>query len=144
MNPSTDLHRLALGPVIPVSDLRRSIAFYHDVLGLAGEPAPGGGYVLHAGDGCAIYLLAGTDYSGRAAWPLAGFRTDDLLATLADLRARGVEPATDIPQPVDQNGIAEFDGMRIAWFTDPDDQVLSIFQLTDPIQRTDPIPEEKP
>ena len=59
-----------------------------------------GGWVLHAGEGTRLFLLEGTSYAGQAEWPLASIRTDDLAA------------------------------MMIAWFRDPDGQVLSVFQLT--------------
>ena len=71
------LESLEVGPVIPVSDMEASRAFYEGKLGLRGEPAPGG-RVLHAGAGTRIFLLDVASYAGRAEWPLASFRTDDL------------------------------------------------------------------
>jgi catechol 2,3-dioxygenase-like lactoylglutathione lyase family enzyme len=120
-----------VGPVIPVSNLAASRAFYESKLGLRGEPAPGG-YALHAGGGTRIYLLEGTDYAGRAEWPLASFQTDDLAATVADLRERGVElliMGEGDPYRTDERGIADLDDMLLAWFRDPDGQVISVFEL---------------
>jgi catechol 2,3-dioxygenase-like lactoylglutathione lyase family enzyme len=124
------LARCPVGPVIPVSDLDASIAFYQGVLGLSGEPAPSG-YRLHAGSGSVAYLLGGTDYAGQAGWPLASFATDNLDGIVDDLAQRGVPTMKDVPYPVDARGIADLDGMRIAWITDPDQQVISIFERTD-------------
>jgi catechol 2,3-dioxygenase-like lactoylglutathione lyase family enzyme len=114
-----------------VSDLDVSRAFYEGVLGLAGGPAPGG-YRLRAGSGTAIFLLAGTSYAGLAEWPLASFQSDDLPATVLELRRRGVEivrMGEGDPYPTDERGIADLGEILIAWFRDPDGQVLSVFQL---------------
>ena len=125
------LRDLPVGPVIPVSDLERSRRFYETELGLTGSPAPAGS-VLHCGGGTTVYLLAGTDYAGQANWPLASFRTDDLDALVADLIDRGIrlEQIHDEWTDTDDRGIAELEGMRIAWLRDPDRQVIAMFELT--------------
>ena len=118
-----------VGPVIPVSDLRASRAFYEDLLGLRGEPAPGG-YALRAGGDTRLFLLESTDYPGRAGWPLASFQTADLATTVADLAVRGVsmEIMDGDPFLTDERGIADLGDMLIAWFRDPDGQVIAVFQ----------------
>jgi catechol 2,3-dioxygenase-like lactoylglutathione lyase family enzyme len=118
-----------VGPVIPVSDLDASVAFDCTALGLDGESAPGG-FALRAGGDTRVYLLPSTDYPGQADWPLASFQVADIDFAVADLRRRGVRTEVDVPYSVGENGIADVDGMRIAWLRDPDGQVLSIFQLT--------------
>lgn len=121
---------LHVATVIPVSDMARSRAFYEQTLGLAGEAVPGG-HVLHAGDGARLYLLENAGYAGRAGWPLASFRAEDLPATVADLARRGVTlEAMDDEPPwrTDERGIADFGDTLIAWFRDPDGQVLSVVQ----------------
>lgn len=125
-----ELEALTVGPVIPVSDMAASRSFYQDTLGLDGVPAPGG-YALRTGAGSQIFLLDGTDYAGQADWPLASFQTDDLAATLAELRERGVKMeimGDGDPHP-DDRGIAGLGNILIAWFRDPDEQVISVFQL---------------
>jgi catechol 2,3-dioxygenase-like lactoylglutathione lyase family enzyme len=127
------LAALNVSPVIPVTDMERSRAFYEGILGLPGEPAPGG-YVLRAGGGTRVFLLEGTDYAGQAEWPLASFETGDLPATVADLRSRGVGleiMGEGDPYDTDERGIADLGGLLIAWFRDPDRQVISVFQLVD-------------
>jgi catechol 2,3-dioxygenase-like lactoylglutathione lyase family enzyme len=121
-----DLH---VGTVVPVRDVERARRFYEGTLGLTGAPAPTG-HRLEAGDGTVLYLLPSTDYPGEAGWPLASFRADDLRAMTAELRERGVvlERFTDGPQRTDADGIAEMAGFRIAWFTDPDGNIFSIFE----------------
>jgi catechol 2,3-dioxygenase-like lactoylglutathione lyase family enzyme len=126
------LRSLNAGAIIPVSDLATSRAFYEDTLGLEGEPAPGG-HVLRAGGTTRLYLLDVASYAGQAEWPLASFQTDDLAATVADLAGRGVElevMGEGDPYRTDERGIADLGDMLIAWFRDPDRQVISVFQLT--------------
>jgi catechol 2,3-dioxygenase-like lactoylglutathione lyase family enzyme len=126
------IEELKVGPVIPVSDMAASRAFYEGQLGLRGEPAPGG-YALRAGAETRIFLLDGTDYAGRAGWPLASFQTDDLEATVADLRQRGVDfemMGDGDPFQTDERGIADVGNVLLAWIRDPDNQVISLFQLT--------------
>jgi len=127
-----NLRSLNVGAVIPVSDIDASRAFYEDILGLQGEPAPGG-YELHAGGTTRLYLLEVAQYAGQADWPLASFETDDLTATVEELRRRGVllEMMGDgDPYETDARGIAEVGDMLIAWFRDPDRQVIAVFQRT--------------
>ncbi|MDA0185071.1 hypothetical protein OJ997_32505 [Solirubrobacter phytolaccae] len=114
-----------------MSDLDRAREFYETTLGFAGEPAPGG-YRIQCGGGTALYLLPSTDYPGQAAWPIASLQATDLPAITAELRDRGVELVTfdDGPQKTDEHGIADMDDLRIAWFCDPDDNIISVFQLT--------------
>ena len=123
------LAALPVGPVIPVSDLDRSLEFYEGALGLPGEAIPAG-YLLRCGGDTVIHLLAGTGYAGQADWPLASFATDRLEEVVDELHARGLDLVRfdDGPQRTDERGIAELDGVRIAWVRDPDRQVLSIFQ----------------
>jgi catechol 2,3-dioxygenase-like lactoylglutathione lyase family enzyme len=126
------LAELAVGPVIPVSDLKQSLAFYEGSLGLSGEPVPGG-YVLRCGGGTRIFLLTGTDYAARAEWPLASFEAHGLEAVVDGLRAAGVamERFDEGPYATDERGIADMDGVRIAWIRDPDGQVIAIFEPSD-------------
>jgi catechol 2,3-dioxygenase-like lactoylglutathione lyase family enzyme len=127
-----ELHSLHVGAIVPVSDMDASRAFYEGTLGLAGEPAPGG-YALRAGGGTRLFLLDVASYAGQADWPLASFQTEDLAATVADLAGRGVEleiMGEGDPYRTDERGVADLGDMLIAWFRDPDNQVISVFQLT--------------
>jgi catechol 2,3-dioxygenase-like lactoylglutathione lyase family enzyme len=126
---SMSIENLKVGPVIPVSDLERSLDFYQGVLGLPGESVPGG-FSLHCGGDTTIFLLAGTTYAGRAEWPLASFATDRLESVVDDLREHGVamEQFPNGEYKTDERGIADMPGIRIAWIRDPDNQVISLFE----------------
>lgn len=129
---STSPADLPVATVIPVSDVARSRAFYEETLGLAGEPVPGG-HLVRAGGGTRLYLMGHTGYAGQAGWPLASIQTHDLPATVADLQRRGVILEVmdgDPPWRTDERGIADFGSTLIAWFRDPDGQVISVVQPT--------------
>jgi catechol 2,3-dioxygenase-like lactoylglutathione lyase family enzyme len=124
------LGSLNVGAVIPVSDMEASRAFYEGMLGLAGEAAPGG-YALRAGGTTRLYLLDVAQYAGQADWPLASFETEDIAATVDELARSGVRleiMGEGDPYQTDERGIADLGDMRIAWFRDPDRQVIAVFQ----------------
>jgi catechol 2,3-dioxygenase-like lactoylglutathione lyase family enzyme len=128
---------------LPAQDLARARAFYADKLGLEpSEERPGG--LLHRCGGCEFALFA----SGGAPSGLhtqMGFEVDDLEATVAELRARGVVfEDVDLPGLATMDGIAEVAGNypskggigeRAAWFRDSEGNMLGIGQ---PVRRDGP------
>ena len=120
-----------VGPVIAVSDLERARSFYEGQLGLTGEATPGG-WVVHADNGTALYLLAGDPAAGSASWPVASFRVDDVHATVRGFRDHGVPflGPDDLPFTLDENGISsDTSGLEVAWMRDPDGNILTIFTI---------------
>ncbi len=120
-----------VGPVIPVSDLDASRAFYEGKLGLTGEETPGG-WVLHSEAGSTVFLLPAPEAAGQAGWPLASFRVEDIANVVDALRERGVEfmhHGPDLPFETDKRGVSAQEGIAVAWLRDPDGQVLTLFEL---------------
>jgi catechol 2,3-dioxygenase-like lactoylglutathione lyase family enzyme len=125
---------------LPAQDLARARAFYADKLGLEpSEERPGG--LLYRCGSCEFALFA----SGGAPSGLhtqMGFEVDDLEATVAELRARGVVfEDVDLPGLATVDGIAEVAGNypskggigeHAAWFRDSEGNMLGIGQ---PIRR---------
>jgi catechol 2,3-dioxygenase-like lactoylglutathione lyase family enzyme len=122
---------------LPAQDLDRARAFYADALGL--EPVderPGGLLYRPAGGGeFALFLSAGRASGEHTQM---GFEVEDVEATVAALRARGVEFATvDAPGLRTHDGIADIDGNypstgargeRGAWFRDSEGNLLGVGQ----------------
>jgi len=113
-------------PVIPAEDLDRARRFYRDTLGFDIDDQPDlSQFTIHAGDG--TQLLVYERARTKAEHTAAGFIVDDLDAVMADMRSRGVEfEEYDLPGLKTVNGVAEMDGIRSAWFTDPEGNIISV------------------
>jgi catechol 2,3-dioxygenase-like lactoylglutathione lyase family enzyme len=119
---------------IPVQDLSRAREFYADKLGLEpSEERPGGLLYRCASGEFALFESAG-ESSGthtQMAWDV-----DDIDATVAELKARGVEfEEVDVPGLRTIDGIAEVSGNypskggkgeRAAWFRDSEGNMFGI------------------
>lgn len=127
------LRNAQVGATIPVSDMDRARDFYENVLGLEIAMDTGTGGVAYAGAGgtlVSLYMRPGHKPAGQtvAAWIVEN--VDDEVDDLAD---RGVEflqyDMPDVGLQTDERGIAELGGNRGAWFTDPDGNILGVFQM---------------
>jgi catechol 2,3-dioxygenase-like lactoylglutathione lyase family enzyme len=113
---------------VATTDAARAIAFYRDVLGLE---------LVEEDPFALVFDLAGTPLRVVKVERLApqpytalGWVVDDLDATLAGLRARGVEPNRYPGMEQDEAGIWRSPGgALLAWFVDPDGNTLSLTQL---------------
>ena len=115
-------------PYIPVSDRGRAIEFYSGTLGLEVYEETPGDVVFAAGGGTLLGAYE-TPHAGQAGHTLAAFFVDDLDATMAELRARGVTfEEYDFPELKTVDGVADLDGERGAWFKDPDGNILGLGQ----------------
>jgi catechol 2,3-dioxygenase-like lactoylglutathione lyase family enzyme len=118
---------------LPAIDLARARAFYADKLGLQPVEEREGGlrYVCREGE-FSLFASAGGpsgDHTQMA------FTVDDIEATVAELRARGVVfEEYDFPGLVTVDGIAEIagnypskgTGERAAWFRDSEGNLIGI------------------
>src|SRR5215208_1006418 len=121
---------------IPVADLKRARAFYAEKLGLEpSEERPGGLLYQCAGGEFALFESAG---SSPGTFTQMGWDVDDIEATVAELKARGVVfEEVDLPGLKTVDSIAEVQGNypskggkgeRAAWFRDLDDNMFGIGQ----------------
>ena len=120
---------------LPVRDLERARAFYADKLGL--EPAeerPGGLLYRCGGTEFALFESQG---AASGTHTQMGWVVDDIDATVADLRRRGLEfEQVEMPGIDVSDGIAEIpgnypskgSGERGAWFRDSEGNLLGIGQ----------------
>ena len=114
-------------PMLPVKDMDRAGKFYEKTLGLkrvGGEPDTA--LVFQSGDSTlCVYRseFAGTNKGTAALWDV-----DDVEGTAKELKARGVtfEHYDDLPGLTRKGDIYHADGLTVAWFKDPDGNILSI------------------
>jgi catechol 2,3-dioxygenase-like lactoylglutathione lyase family enzyme len=113
---------------LPVVDPARAKAFYSDKLGL--EPvseAPGGNFYETGGT---RFLLYPTQGRPSGAHTQMGFAVDDIEATVAALKARGVEfEEYDYPDFDIATRIATTGSIRAAWFKDSEGNLLGVAQI---------------
>jgi catechol 2,3-dioxygenase-like lactoylglutathione lyase family enzyme len=115
--------------VLPAKDLARARQFYDEVIGLeAPEVLDDENLLYRCGNGT-TFLLYRSDYAGTAKNTQMGWGTDNIEAEVADLRARGVVfEEYDFPGLKTENGIATSAAGKGAWFTDPEGNILNLFQ----------------
>jgi catechol 2,3-dioxygenase-like lactoylglutathione lyase family enzyme len=122
---------------LPAQDLDRARAFYAEKLGLEPADERPGGILYRVGDTEFALFASG----GRATGDHTqmGFEVEDIEATVAELKARGVVfEEVDAPGLRTQDGIADIEGNyptkqasgeRGAWFHDSEGNLLGIGQL---------------
>ena len=112
---------------IPTADLARARRFYQGMLGLRPHRDLGPEVVYRAGS---TYLdVYVTESAGSARHTLGSFVVQDIQATTKALRARGVMfEAYDLPGLKTIDGIAQLGPDKVAWFKDPDGNILSLTQ----------------
>jgi catechol 2,3-dioxygenase-like lactoylglutathione lyase family enzyme len=122
---------------LPAQDLERARRFYSECLDLEPTEERPGGLRYHCG-GTEFVVYQSTGAS-PGTFTQGGFAVDDLDATMADLRARGVVfQDYDVPGLTTVAGVAVIDGQypssgaigeRAAWFHDSEGNLLGIGEL---------------
>ena len=114
--------------IVAVSDLERARTFYEDTLGLTRSPGEEEKGVLgfRTGDtGLIVYQsdYAGTNKANAVVWQMKG----DLVETVNHLRAKGVTfERYDFPGMEWRDGVHEAGPVKLAWFKDPDGNILHL------------------
>jgi catechol 2,3-dioxygenase-like lactoylglutathione lyase family enzyme len=112
-----------------VTDVGRARAFYADTLGLAVTEQDDYGCVLDA-HGTMLRVTAVSTLA-PAAHTVLGWRVADIRAAVTGLAARGVAFRRYDGMGQDDLGVwTAPGGDQVAWFTDPDGNVLSLTQFT--------------
>ena len=110
------------------TDAPRALAFYRDVLGLrlvADEPWA----IVFDAAGTMLRIQKAPKHT-PAPHTALGWKVADIAATMAALRERGVAFERYEWMQQDAAGVwSTPDGVKIAWFKDPDGNVLSLTQF---------------
>ncbi|MFG1640149.1 VOC family protein [Amycolatopsis sp. NPDC049252] len=112
----------------PSTDLERSRTFYTDVAGLEFIEQSPFACVFRSG-GTMLRVTAVPEFTPHP-FTVLGWAVADIHTSVAELRARGVEFLTFDNLPQDTDKIWTTPGGRIAWFRDPDGNVLSLTEFT--------------
>ena len=115
---------------VAVSDLGRARKFYEETLGLKVLDERSDGVRYEAGGGT-WFLVYPSQFAGTAKSTYMTFEVADVEATVKELRDRGVVfEEYDFPGLKTVDGIAEIQGVKGAWFKDPDGNILAVGERT--------------
>ncbi len=115
-------------PYIPVANVARARKFYEEKVGLKAKQEYAGGVIYECGNGSWVFMYpspgAGTSKASTAFWAV-----DDVVAEVAELKARGVAfEEYDMPGIKMENSIATGGGAKTAWFKDTEGNILAVSQ----------------
>ena len=114
-------------PMIAVKDLDNARKFYEETLGLETQEDFGEGVMMKTGD--TMISLYRSEFAGTNKATALTFDVEDLEAEVRELRDKGVFfEHYDLPGLDAQGDLYVADGMKTAWFKDPDGNILSLLQ----------------
>jgi len=114
-------------PMIAVKDLDRARQFYEDTLGLKEVDDFGEGFMLKSGD--TTLSIYRSEFAGTNKATALTFDVDDIDSEVRELRDKGISFEHYDMGGLEQRGdIYVGEGMKTAWFKDPDGNILSLLE----------------
>lgn len=116
-------------PTLPAADIERARQFYQDVVGcLVGEGEEDGSIKVHVGE--TWIMVYPSEFAGTNQATAVGFGVDDIAASVADLRDRGVQfEEYDFGEMKTEDGILTMpNGQKGAWFKDTEGNIVGLFE----------------
>ncbi|HEY3210769.1 MAG TPA: VOC family protein [Actinomycetota bacterium] len=114
---------------IAVTDIDRAKKFYGEILGCKIQDERSDGVTYQTGG--TWFLVYPSQFAGTAKSTYMSFEVDDLDTAVKELRDRGIVfEEYDMPGLKTVDGIAEIQGVRGAWFKDPDGNILAVGERT--------------
>jgi catechol 2,3-dioxygenase-like lactoylglutathione lyase family enzyme len=113
---------------LATKDLEKSRLFFTRTLGLEEVGREGDELITFASGGSNIYVYR-SDYAGTNKATALTWEVDDIAAEVAELRDKGVSFEHYDMEGLERDGDVHVgEGMKIAWFKDPDGNILSLVQ----------------
>lgn len=114
-------------PMIPVTDLDRARKFYEDTLGLKTKDEWGEGVTMESGD--TLINVYRSEFAGTNKATALTFEVDDAEKEVGELKDKGIFfEHYDLPGLERQGDLYVAEGMKTAWFKDPDGNILSLIE----------------
>ncbi len=118
-------------PMIAVTDLDRARSFYEGTLGLETKDEMGG-EVLTVKSGDTLINVYRSEFAGTNKATALTFDVDDIEGEVRELKDKGVFfEQYDMPGLERQGDLYDGEGIKTAWFKDPDGNILSLFEGRD-------------
>jgi len=114
-------------PMVAVKDLDRARKFYEETLGLSEVDDFGEGFMLKSGDTkLSVYR---SEFAGTNKATALTFDVDDIDSEVRELKEKGVAFEHYDMEGLTRDGdIYAAEGMKTAWFKDPDGNILSLLE----------------
>ena len=117
--------------MIAVKDIDRARKFYEETLGLDTRDAMDG-EVLEVTSGQTVINVYRSEHAGTNKATSLTFDVQDIEGEVRELKEKGVFFETyDVPGLEQRGDLYVAEGMKTAWFKDPDGNILSLFQSTE-------------
>ena len=114
-------------PMLAVKDLDRARQFYEDKLGLKQVDDFGEGFLFKSGD--TQLNVYRSEFAGTNKATALTFGVDDIESEVRDLKEKGIFfEKYDLEGLTPRGDIYEGEGMKTAWFKDPDGNILSLIE----------------
>ncbi|MCL6699399.1 VOC family protein [Sphingomonas sp. NSE70-1] len=115
-------------PMLAVKDVDRARQFYEEKLGFDTADEMGGEIVTLKGGNTDITVYR-SEFAGTNKATALTFDVDDIESEVRDLKEKGIFFEQYDVEGLTANGdIYEGEGMKTAWFKDPDGNILSLFE----------------
>ncbi len=115
-------------PMIAVKDLDRAQAFYAETLGLQTVDNLGEEVVTMKSGETKIDVYR-SEFAGTNKATALSFNVDDIAAEISELKDKGVTfEHYDLDGLTRDGDIHKAEGMKTAWFKDPDGNILSLIE----------------
>ena len=115
-------------PMIAVKDLDRAKAFYAEKLGLE-TLGQGNSEVVTMKSGDTKVSVYRSEFAGTNKATVLTFPVDDIAAEVRDLKDKGIMfEHYDMDGLTRDGDVYQAEGMKTAWFKDPDGNILSLFE----------------
>ena len=114
-------------PMLAVKDLDRARKFYEENLGLKQVDDFGEGFMLKSGD--TQFSVYRSEFAGTNKATALNFDVGDIEDEVRSLKEKGISfEHYDLEGLTPKGDIYEGEGMRTAWFKDPDGNILSLIE----------------
>ena len=114
-------------PMLAVKDLDRARKFYEGTLGLKEVDDFGEGFLLKSGD--TQLNVYRSEFAGTNKATALTFDVDDIDSEVRELKDKGVTfEHYDVEGLTPEGDIYRGEGMKTAWFKDPDGNILSLVE----------------
>ena len=114
-------------PMLAVKDLDRARKFYEETLGLTEVDDFGEGFMLKSGD--TQFSVYRSEFAGTNQATALTFEVDDLEREVSGLKQKGIAfEHYELEGLTPKGDFYEAEGMKTAWFKDPDGNILSLLE----------------